>query len=55
MARIRITRTLVFEGDEEWVRNSMNPDKAIVSPDKPFIAGKGVILEKPRVEEELHG
>lgn len=55
MARIRITRTLVYEGEEFWVRASTSPFKTLVSQDKPFIAGAGVgtITETSRIEQTL--
>jgi hypothetical protein len=55
MANIRITRTLVFEGEEAWVSTSVDPTKALVSPDKPFVAGSGTITETSRMEEKLNG
>jgi len=55
VAKIRITRTLVFEGEEAWVRVSVSPEKALVGPDKPFHAGSGTIIETSRVEEKVDG
>lgn len=33
MARIAVTRTLVFEGDEQWVRDTLS--RSWLSPDRP--------------------
>lgn len=52
MPRIRITRTLVIEGREDWVRATCDPSKTLVSPDNPYDAGVGTITETSRVEEE---
>jgi hypothetical protein len=53
MAKIRITRTLVYEGDEVWVRGCLLPSKTLVKQDCPFHAGRGTITETSRVEQLL--
>lgn len=53
MARIRVTRTLVIEGEEDWVRATCDP--ALVHPDKPLETSRGTITETSRIEEKLNG
>jgi hypothetical protein len=54
VAKIRVTRTLVYEGDEEWVRASTDPCRTIVSPDKPvYSVIDNTIIETERKEETL--
>lgn len=55
MAKLRVTRTLVIEGEEEWVRATCDSSLTLVHPDKPFEASRGTITETSRVEEKLNG
>jgi len=51
MAKIRVTRTLVYEGDESWVRGAL-VDTAL-SPGKNIRVGNCDITETERKEEIL--
>jgi len=49
--KIRITRTLVYEGDEEWVRATLA--KSYVHLRGEFLTVSGTIRDTSRVEEEI--
>jgi hypothetical protein len=49
--RIRITRTLVYEGDEYWVHETLA--KGYVTKATPLTCGKGTIVERSRIEDPL--
>jgi len=50
--RIRVTRTIVFEGPEVWVNDTLN--RSWVAPERPIELGiGGTVQELPRVVEEL--
>lgn len=51
--RIRVTRTLVFEGPEDWIRGTL--DKSWLSPELGDRLGGGdkSAIETDRVEEIL--
>ena len=54
MTKIRVTRVLVYEGEEEWVRRSLDPFHSYVRADTPFVAGRGSITEIERKEERVN-
>lgn len=49
--RIRVTRTLVFEGPEQWVRDVMA--RSWVAPERGVDFGGKTVTELERQEEEL--
>ena len=55
MAKIKVTRVIVIEGEEWWVRNTLDDTKTAVNVDRPFKAGSGTITELSRTEETVHG
>lgn len=50
---LKVTRTLVYEGEEKWVRNTL--ELSYIQPDKPFRMGKLSIIELEREEEKKNG
>lgn len=48
---IKITRTLIYKGEEKWVRDTL--EKSFVQPDRPFPLPRGGITELERREEEV--
>jgi len=52
MSKIRVTRTLVYEGEEESVRH-MLAKTALLQKEQPFPDREGKIYELPRKEEKL--
>ena len=52
MAKIRVTRTLVYEGDEDWIRQVM--ERCWVSPDHPGVLPRGTVTETERKEEIIN-
>lgn len=56
MARVRVTRVLVYEGEKEWVDFSLDRNHSRVQPDEPLRVGwHGTITETERKEEEVDG
>lgn len=55
MARVRVTRVLVYEGEKGWVERTLS--RSAVKPDKPLsISGVAMtITETERKEEEVDG
>lgn len=52
MATIKVTRTIVVEGDAGWVKLTL--EKSLVAPDRPpFKAVSGTITETERREETV--
>ena len=51
MARLRVTRTIVIEGREDWVRQVLS--LSAVSPGSDRVTSQGTIEELPRQEEYL--
>ena len=54
MARIRVIRVLVYDGEEEWVRRSLDPFHTYVRADTPFVTDRGSITEIERKEERVN-
>ena len=50
MARLRIVRTLIIEGSDNWVRLTL--ERCAIQPGKPFTCPRGTITELERREEE---
>lgn len=48
MATIRIVRTLVYEGEESWLHETLS--RAAIKPDTIFHTGRGTIREQMRFE-----
>lgn len=54
MARVRVTRVLVYEGERDWVENTLS--RSAVKLDKPLSMGVLMtITETERKEEEVDG
>jgi hypothetical protein len=54
---VKVTRTIVITGQKWWVDITCSPEKTLVHPDKPFVAGANIgrIEETERIEERLDG
>lgn len=53
MARVRVVRTLVIEGDEQWVIQTLGG--SFIQPDRPFLllAGAGNTIRESRTAPEV--
>lgn len=51
MARVRVVRTLVVEGDEGWVSQTL--DGSYIQPDRPFIHEGNSIRESRTIPEVI--
>lgn len=53
--RIRVTRTLVYEGDADWVQETLARSYIQIGDEVGFMlkTPRGVILETARVEETI--
>jgi len=48
--KIKVTRILVYEGEEGWVRDALNAQNALVQIGQPFVSPNGTITEIFRKE-----
>lgn len=53
MARIKVTRTIVIEGLENWVNSTLVDTHTFVAPGRPFVCTKGTMTETERRRETI--
>ncbi len=53
MPRIRVTRVIVIEGEEDWVRTTLSLSLLRVNCLKTELGDGGLLWEKSRVEEPI--
>ena len=46
MSRMKVTRILIYEGEESWIENVFQRNK--ISEGEPIVAGPNTITEKER-------
>lgn len=51
MARVRVVRTLVVEGDEQWVIQTLA--RCFIQPDSPFMLPSGNSIRESRTAPEV--